>query len=133
MHNSFASDNVSIACPEVIEAVVAANAGIATSYAEDSYSLNLETRFSELFETDVKVFPVVSGTASNALALAALTPSYGKVFCHAMSHINTDECAAPEFFSGGAKLIPLFGDNGKITPDELSSAIRGAEEIGWPR
>ena len=67
MHNSFASDNVSAACPEVMAAVVAANDGIASSYAEDSYSLGLQTRFAELFETDVRVFPVVSGTAANAL------------------------------------------------------------------
>ncbi|MGI9316682.1 MAG: threonine aldolase family protein [bacterium] len=129
MYNSFASDNVSSACPEVMEAVVAANDGIATSYSEDSYSLNLETQFSKLFETDVKVFPVVSGTASNALALAALTPSYGKVFCHVMSHINTDECAAPEFFTAGAKLIPLFDENGKVTPAELSAAVRGIGNV----
>ena len=129
IHNSFASDNVSCACPEVMEAVVAANSGIATSYAEDKHSKNLETRFSELFETPVKVFPVVSGTASNALALSALTPSYGKVFCHAMSHINTDECAAPEFFTGGAKLIPLFGESGKITPEELTEVMRGAGNV----
>ena len=129
MYNSFASDNVTSACSEVMRAVVAANAGIAKPYAEDSYSLNLETRFSELFETDVKVFPVISGTASNALALSALTPSYGKVFCHAMSHVNTDECAAPEFFTGGAKLVPLSSDDGKINPNDLVAAIRGAGNV----
>jgi threonine aldolase len=66
--NSFASDNVTSVCPEVMDAVVEANTGIATSHAKDDYSINLETRFSELFEKDVKVFPVVSGTAANALA-----------------------------------------------------------------
>ena len=129
MYNSFASDNVSCACPEVMEAVVAANNGIATSYAEDDYSLNLEKQFSELFETPVKVFPVVTGTASNALALSALTPSYGKVFCHEMSHINTDECAAPEFFTGGAKLIPISSDDGKITSDKLTDVFRGTGNV----
>ena len=127
--NSFASDNVTSVCPEVMDAVVEANTGIATSHAKDDYSINLETRFSELFEKDVKVFPVVSGTAANALALAALTPSYGKVFCHEMSHINTDECAAPEFFTGGAKLVPISSDNGKITPDNLTSVIRGTGNV----
>ena len=129
MYNSFASDNISCACPEVMEAVVKANSGIATSYAEDSHSKNLEKRFSEIFETPVKVFPVVSGTASNSLALAALTPCYGKVFCHEMSHINTDECAAPEFFTGGAKLIPLSSSDGKITPRILTDAIRGSGNV----
>lgn len=129
VYNSFASDNVSSACPEVMDAVVVANVGIATSYAEDSYSVNLESRFAELFETNVKVFPVVSGTASNALALAALTPCYGKVFCHEMSHVNTDECAAPEFFSGGAKLIPMSSDDGKINPEDLATIVRGIGNV----
>ena len=129
MNNTLASDNVSTACPEVMDAVVAANHGVATSYGEDAYSLRLKEQFSALFETDVTVYPVVSGTACNALLLATITPSYGKVFCHEMSHINTDECAAPEFFSAGAKLIPLPGDNGKISPDTLLAAIRGVGNV----
>ena len=123
--NSFSSDNISCACPEVMSAVIAANSGNATSYGHDVHSEALELRFSEIFETEVKVFPVVSGTASNALALSTLTPCYGKIFCHEMSHINTDECGAPEFFSGGAKLIPIASDDGKITPEALGSVIRG--------
>ena len=127
--NSFASDNTSSACPEVIEALIEANSGIAKSYGEDEYSTRLQQKLSEVFETDVIVYPVVSGTAANALALAAITPSYGKVFCHQMSHINTDECGAPEFFTGGAKLIPIASDNGKITADALASVIRGLGNV----
>jgi threonine aldolase len=127
--NSFASDNISCACPEVIDAVVAANSGIAASYGQDAYTVKLEATLSAFFETPVKVFPVVSGTAANALALSALTPSYGKVFCHEMSHINTDECAAPEFFTGGAKLISIASDDGKITPEALISVIRGKGNV----
>ena len=127
--NIFASDNVSCACPEVMDAVVDANSGIADSYGQDAYSVKLETTLSDIFETEVTVFPVVSGTAANALALSALTPSYGKVFCHEMSHINTDECAAPEFFTGGAKLIPISSHDGKITPENLASVIRGAGNV----
>ena len=127
--NSFASDNVSCACPEVMDAVVAANSGIADSYGQDAYTVKLEATLSDLFETEVTVFPVVSGTAANALALSALTPSYGKVFCHEMSHINTDECAAPEFFTGGAKLIPISSRDGKITPENLTSMIRGKGNV----
>lgn len=123
--NSFASDNISCACPEVMDAVIKANTGNVSSYGHDFISESLDAKFSEIFETDVKVFPVISGTASNALALSVLTPCYGKVFCHEMSHINTDECGAPEFFTGGAKLIPLASDNGKIAPDALASVIRG--------
>jgi threonine aldolase len=127
--NSFASDNVSCACPEVMDAVVTANSGIAVSYGQDAYTVKLEATLSDFFETAVKVFPVVSGTAANALALSALTPSYGKVFCHEMSHINTDECAAPEFFTGGAKLISIASDDGKITPEALASVIRGKGNV----
>jgi len=127
--NCFASDNVSCACPEVMDAVVAANSGIAASYGADSHTVKLQATLSDFFETGVIVFPVVSGTAANALALSALTPSYGKVFCHQMSHINTDECAAPEFFTGGAKLIPLASDDGKITPEALTAAIRGKGNV----
>ncbi|MFT6878353.1 MAG: threonine aldolase [Granulosicoccus sp.] len=123
--NSFASDNISCACPEVMSAVIAANTGNANSYGHDVHSEALNAKFSEIFETKVKVFPVVSGTASNALALSVLTPCYGKIFCHEMSHINTDECGAPEFFSAGAKLIPIASNNGKISPEALGSVIRG--------
>jgi len=127
--NNLASDNTSCACPEVMDAVIAANSGIASSYGNDVYSQNLNDVFSEIFETRVEVFPVLSGTACNALALSALTPSFGKVFCHEMAHINTDECAAPEFFTGGAKLIPIASPDGKITPERLGAVIRGANVV----
>ena len=127
--NSFASDNTSGVCPEIIDAILAANSGVENSYGEDRISSSLEAKFSELFERKVSIFQVVSGTAANALSLAALTPSYGKIFCHEMSHINTDECAAPEFFTGGAKLIPMPGENGKIDAQTLKSFIRGTGNV----
>lgn len=127
--NSFASDNVSSACPEIMNALVATNNGIASSYGADKHSIQLNALFSEIFETSVAVFPVLSGTAANALALSAITPSYGKVYCHEMSHINTDECGAPEFFTGGAKLIPIASANGKITPNSLEDMIRGIGNV----
>ncbi|MBX2868123.1 MAG: low specificity L-threonine aldolase [Acidiferrobacterales bacterium] len=129
MPNSFASDNVSIACPEVINAVVEANSGIQSSYGDDDYSRNLRERLCDIFETDLEVFPTVSGTATNALALSVLTPSYGKVYCHALSHINTDECGAPEFFSGGAKLVAMEGSNGRISAEVLSQTIYGRGNV----
>ena len=125
----FASDNVTPACPEVMEAVVAANTGDAVAYGDDELSLRLGRTFSDVFEKNVAVYPVASGTASNALALAALTPPYGKIFCHALSHINTDECCAPEFFTGGAKLVPLQSGDGKIAPDALATAISAAGSV----
>ena len=127
--NCLMSDNVSCACPEVMQALSQANEGIAVSYGDDSWSNDLEITFSDIFETAVKVFPVVTGTAANALALSALTPSYGKVFCHELAHINTDECAAPELFTGGAKLIPVRGDNVRLTASALESAIYGRGNV----
>ena len=121
----FASDNVAGACPEVLDAIVKANDGIAAPYGNDEWSTNLQNKFSEIFEKDVIVFPTASGTASNALALSALTPVFGNIYCHRLSHINTDECGAPEFYTGGAKLVTLKGVNGKITPEELSDNIGG--------
>ena len=121
----FSSDNVTGACPEVMDAIVAANDGIVESYGNDKWSLNLQKKLSEIFETDVVVFPVVSGTAANALALSVLSPAFGKIFCNELSHINTDECGAPEFFSGGAKLVTMTSNDGKINAKDLSKNIRG--------
>ncbi len=129
LKNSFASDNTSTACSEVMEAVIAANSGVANSYGDDVYSKRLQDILNETFETEVVYFPCVSGTAANALALSALTPSHGKIFCHAMSHINTDECGAPEFFTGGAKLVPISTNNGKIKPSDLEELIRGKGNV----
>ena len=121
----FSSDNVTGACPEVMDAIVAANEGIVESYGNDKWSTNLQKKLSEIFETDVVVFPVVSGTAANALALSVLSPAFGKIYCNELSHINTDECGAPEFFSGGAKLVTMSSEDGKINAKDLRQNIRG--------
>ena len=122
----FASDNVTPACPEVMEAINQANIGNIESYGHDKWSKILDNKFSELFEKDVKVFTAVTGTAANSLALSSITPSYGNIYCHKISHINVDECGAPEFFTGGAKLITIDGDDGKFNSDELKKNIRGS-------
>jgi threonine aldolase len=100
----FASDNVAGACPEVLDAIIKANDGDSTPYGNDQISTELQDKFSELFEKEVIVFPTASGTAANALALSTMTPSFGNIYCHKLSHINTDECGAPEFYTGGGKL-----------------------------
>ena len=133
MNALFASDNVTSACPEVMDAIIAANSGIAESYGDDQWSSRLQTKLSEIFETDVIVFPAVTGTAANALALSVLTPVFGKIYCHELSHINTDECGAPEFFTGGAKLIPMRSSNGRIDASDLSQTIRGAGYVHVPQ
>ncbi len=118
------------ACAQVLEAVVAANADLVPSYGADRYSQRLREVVSEVFETPVAVFPVATGTAANALALAQLAPPYGGVYCHDGAHIVTDECGAPEFYMGGAKLLGLPARDGKITAAQLSAAIAHAEELG---
>jgi threonine aldolase len=129
MNALFASDNVTSACPEVMDAVIAANSGIAGSYGDDEWSLALKNRLSEIFETEVEVFLAVTGTASNALALSALAPVFGKIYCHELSHINTDECGAPELFTGGAKLIPMRSSNGRIDASDLADGARFANAL----
>ena len=129
MNALFASDNVTSACPEVMDAIVAANSGIAESYGDDNWSYNLKKKLTDIFEIDVSVFPTVTGTASNALALSALAPVFGKIYCHELSHINTDECGAPELFTGGAKLIPMRSNNGRINVSELNKTIRGTGNV----
>ena len=122
----FASDNVAGACPEVLDAVIKANEGDSTPYGNDQISTELQDKFSEIFEKEVIVFPTASGTAANALALSTMTPSFGNIYCHKLSHINTDECGAPEFYTGGGKLVTLQGVKGKITANELDESITGA-------
>ncbi len=121
----FASDNVTGACPEVLDAILKSNDDDKTPYGNDKLSINLKDKFSEIFEKEVIVFPAASGTAANALALSTITPSFGNIYCHRLSHINVDECGAPEFYTGGAKLINLNGINGKIMAAELDNSISG--------
>jgi threonine aldolase len=120
---NFTSDNAAGIAPEIMEAMLRANSGTAASYGADEITARLKARFAEVFEREVEVFPVVSGTAANALSLAAITPSYGAVLCHELAHVHTDECGAPEMYSGGAKLVPVSGAGAKIDPDALSVAL----------
>jgi len=120
---NFLSDNAYGAAPEILTALAQANTGTAAPYGEDAITARVQQRFGEIFAREVAVFPVVSGTAANALALATLVPPYGAIFCHAHSHIVVDECAAPEFFSGGARLVPIASAHGKLTPDALRAAL----------
>ena len=120
----FTSDNAAGMCPEVLQALIAANDGPAAAYGHDPLTQALEAQFAELFEYPVTVLLVSTGTAANALSLAALTPPWGSVLCHADSHIQHDECGAPEFFTAGAKLQPLAGARGKLCPDALAAALR---------
>jgi threonine aldolase len=120
---NFRSDNESPAAPEILEALVRANRDSAHSYGADRYTAELQTRFQALFETDLTVYPVATGTAANALSLGELAPPYGAVYCYADAHINVDECGAPEFYSGGAKLVGLAGEHGRIAPETVRETL----------
>ena len=125
---NFGSDNVAGTAPEIMAALEQANAGVAASYGGDAVSAGLDTAFSDLFETEVRVFPVATGTAANSLSLAMLCPPYGSIYCHAMSHIATDEAGAPEFYTGGGKLLLVDGAAGKITADGLAATLANEVE-----
>ena len=121
----FRSDNTGRAAPEILEALIRANRGTALGYGGDDWTAALQQRFCELFETAVRVFPVATGTAANALALASLGPSWGIVYCSEIAHINTAEANAAGFFGGGLKLAAVGGDHGRINSDRLAEALAG--------
>ena len=123
MSRWFKSDNTAPAAPEVLAALAAANEGYARGYGDDAWTARAERRFCEVFERDLRVFLVGTGTSANALALATLVPPYGSVFCHEQAHIVRDECGAPEFMSGGARLQLLPGEGAKLTPAALLRGI----------
>jgi len=121
----FASDNVYGVDEKIMAALARANSGTSPAYAGDEITARVEKQFNEVFERQVKVFLLTTGTAANALALSTMVPPYGAIFCHAFSHICADECGAPELFTGGAKLIGLDGVAGKITPKMVADSIAG--------
>ena len=122
----FRSDNVATVSPEILQALGRANIGPAAAYGDDEYSRELDRRFSALFETEVKVFPVSTGTAANALALAACARPYGGIYCHEVAHIHTSEGGATEMFTGGTKLIPLPGDGFRLQAQLLAETLAQA-------
>jgi threonine aldolase len=130
LNPNFTSDNVTPASAAILAAIEAANAGCEPSYGGDRHSQRLGELANAVFETEVAIFPVASGTAANALALAQIAPPYGGIYCHETAHVTTDECGAPEFFTGGAKLLGLPSADGKIPPTLLRDALAHARDMG---
>ncbi len=120
---NFSSDNVSGVAPEIMAAMEAANRGSATPYGADDLSARVEQRLAHVFEAPVASFLVLTGTAANGLALSALADPFSAIYCHEGAHIHRAEGGAPEFFTGGAKLLPLAGANGKIAAADLAAAL----------
>lgn len=124
---NFCSDNVTGAAPEILEAIAKANGGAVASYGEDDLTHRVSAGLCDLFEREVDVFLVATGTAANALSLSVMAPPYGAIFCHPDSHIECDECGAPEFYTGGAKLVHLPSDDGKIHAETLRTALEAPD------
>ena len=129
----FVSDNVSGIHPQVLEAIANENTGYRMPYGNDPMSQRLDEAFSDLFETPVAVIPCSSGTAANALALSLLAGPINSICVHEKSHAYVDECNAPELFTGGARLTPVAGDNGKLDLDSLRQSISGLGDVHAPQ
>ena len=124
---SFASDNNAGVHPEVLKAVGEANRGHAIGYGDDAYTASVAQKFKQRFGADIEVFFVFNGTAANCLSLKALTSTYHAVICGEAAHIYTDECGAPEKFTG-CKLLPVPVTNGKLTVDAVRHAYHGIDD-----
>jgi len=133
IHRHFASDNYAGICPEAWVAMTEANAGHEVGYGNDTWTEKASDLLRELFETRCEVFFVFNGTAANSLSLASLCQSYHSVLCHELAHVEVAECGAPEFFSNGAKVLPLGGANGKISLPEIERAVNKRTDVHYPK
>ena len=130
MTTDFRSDNTLGCSREIAEALARAGEEAGSPYGFDPITMRLRQRCHDLFETDVAIFPVSTGTAGNALSIAAMTPAWGAVFCHKEAHVYLEELGAAEFFTGGAKLIPLAGSDGKLRAADLAGSIEDVARGG---
>jgi threonine aldolase len=129
----FASDNTAGFCPEAWRALEEANAGCLASYGNDPWTARACDLIRDFFEYPADVFFVFNGTAANSLAIAAMCQSYHAILCHELSHVETDECGAPEFFSNGTKLLLLSGEHGKLSPAGITHAVERRQDIHYPK
>lgn len=119
----FGSDNWAGAHPVIARRLLDEAGGFSAPYGASELDRLVEQKFNEVFEREVAVFFVGTGTAANSLALAAVNRPGGVSFCHREAHLIEDECGAPEFFTHGARLAPVDGENGKIDPHNLNAEI----------
>jgi len=133
MRHDFASDNTAGICPEAWASTAEANHGFSPAYGDDDWTRRAADRLRDLFETDCEVYFVFGGTAANSLSLAALCQSYHSVICHERAHLERDECGAPEFFSGGTKILLAGGADGKLDPEEVEALVTRRSDIHYPK
>ena len=133
---NFASDNGAGVATPILDAILASSRLNLPAYGADDFTARAEARLSEIFERKASVFLVATGTAANALSLAALTAPWQAVFCHEEAHVIDDECGAPEFFTAGAKVVGVPGRDGKIQPAALAETLarypRGQAKTSQP-
>jgi len=125
----FRSDNTAGAAPEILAALAAAGTGVRSPYGQDQQTRHVEATLQEIFETPLTACFVATGTAANALGLSLLAPPWGLIYCHEDAHVAADECGAPEFYTGGAKLWPLAGEHGRITAEQLAALLPGSAGV----
>lgn len=133
LRRQFASDNYAGICPEAWQTLAQANARHAPVYGADPWTARATELLRELFEVDCEVFFVFNGTAANSLALATLTHRYHGILCHETSHLQTDECGAPEFFTGGCKLLLVPGPEGRMTPAHLDAVATHRSDVHFSK
>lgn len=128
---NFASDNVTGVASQIMAALAAAYTGTADSYGADALTARVQDQLRDIFAApEARVYLVATGTAANALSCAILTPPWGAIFCHRHAHIEEDECGAPEFYTGGSKLVLVDGDHARMDPADLRRAIAHTARAG---
>jgi threonine aldolase len=133
MDLDFGSENTAPVHPAFVQAIIDANEGFATNFEDERWTRAALKSLREFFEHEsLEAYTVASGTAANAIAIAAMTPPWGAILCHWDAHIETDECGAPEMFSAGARQIPLIGASGRIDPAALAILSTRAEGLFTP-
>jgi threonine aldolase len=130
---NFSSDNQAGMCPEVLEALAAANGGHASSYGNDELTARAVRLLRDAFEAECEVAFVLTGTAANAIGLASMCQPFDAVIVHEYAHLETDECGAPGFFAPGTKLLPVKGPGGKLTPEAIERAAKARPDVHAPR
>ena len=130
---NFASDNNSGICPEAWLALKEANSGHELGYGDDRWTKKAANLIRDVFETKCEVFFVFNGTAANSLSLASTCQSYHSILCHENSHVENDECGAPEFFSNGTKVQLLKGKGGRITAEGIEEAVLRRTDLHFPK
>ena len=128
---NFASDNAGPMHPDVLAAITRANDGHEMPYGADTIMERVRDTLRTTFEApEAATYLVSTGTAANALALACYAQPWDAIFAHRIAHVEEDECGAPEFYSNGAKMTLIDGENGKLTPDALRAAIMATGDKG---